>query len=135
MRNEKIERRGSKHLRIAATLELLLGAALIAGTFLGIGADTEFGGLVGLDPSKVLFGVSGMYAVNAFKVLTGLLGIALANKKSFLTVACGFICFIMQLSAFFQSGNGGLEIAVNVVLLVIPYYYLHNAWLNFKDKK
>ena len=90
---------------------------------------------VGLDPSKVLFGVSGMYAVNAFKVLTGLLGIALANKKSFLTVVCGFICFIMQLSAFFQSGNGGLEIAVNVVLLVIPYYYLHNAWLNFKDKK
>ena len=130
-----MERRGSKHLRIAATLELLLGAVLIAGTFLGIGADTEFGGLVGLDPSKVLFGVSGMYAVNAFKVLTGLLGIALANKKSFLTVACGFICFIMQLSAFFQSGNGGLEIAVNVVLLVIPYYYLHNAWLNFKDKK
>ena len=112
-----------------------MGAALIAGTFLGIGADTEFGGLVGLDPSKVLFGVSGMYAVNAFKVLTGLLGITLANKKSFLTVACGFICFIMQLSAFFQSGNGGLEIAVNVVLLVIPYYYLHNAWLNFKDKK
>lgn len=107
-----MERRGSKHLRIAATLELLMGAALIAGTFLGIGADTEFGGLVGLDPSKVLFGVSGMYAVNAFKVLTGLLGIALANKKSFLTVACGFICFIMQLSAFFQSGNGGLEIAV-----------------------
>ena len=135
MGNEKMERRGSKHLRIAATLELLMGAALIAGTFLGIGADTEFGGLVGLDPSKVLFGVSGMYAVNAFKVLTGLLGIALANKKSFLTVACGFICFIMQLSAFFQSGNGGLEIAVNVVLLVIPYYYLHNAWLNFKDKK
>ena len=130
-----MERRGSKHLRIAATLELLMGAALIAGTFLGIGADTEFGGLVGLDPSKVLFGVSGMYAVNAFKVLTGLLGIALANKKSFLTVACGFICFIMQLSAFFQSGNGGLEIADNVVLLVIPYYYLHNAWLNFKDKK
>ena len=41
----------------------------------------------------------------------------------------------MQLSAFFQSGNGGLEIAVNVVLLVIPYYYLHNSWLNFKDKK
>ena len=79
-----MERRGSKHLRIAATLELLMGAALIAGTFLGIGADTEFGGLVGLDPSKVLFGVSGMYAVNAFKVLTGLLGIALANKKSFL---------------------------------------------------
>ena len=49
-----MERRGSKHLRIAATLELLMGAALIAGTFLGIGADTEFGGLVGLDPSKVL---------------------------------------------------------------------------------
>ena len=40
------------------------------------------------------------YGVNVFKVLTGLLGIA-----------------------------------VNVVLLVIPYYYLHNAWLNFKDKK
>lgn len=27
-----MERRGSKHLRIAATLELLMGAALIAGT-------------------------------------------------------------------------------------------------------
>ena len=46
--------------------------------------------------------------------------------------ALGFLLFIAQLAAFFQSGNGISEIVVNIILLAIPYYYLHNAYKNYK---
>ena len=40
----------------------------------------------------------------------------------------GVILFVAQLWNFFQAGNGAIEIVINIVLLVIPYYYLHNAY-------
>ena len=66
-------------------------------------------------------------------ILLGVIGLVLSNKKSALTVALGFLLFIAQLAAFFQSGNGIVEIVINIILLVIPYYYLHNAYKNYKD--
>ena len=63
----------------------------------------------------------------------GLIGLALSNKKSILTVILGIILFLCQLVPFLQSGNGTATIIVNIVLLVIPYYYLHNAYRNYKE--
>lgn len=40
----------------------------------------------------------------------------------------GVILFVAQLWNFFQAGNEMVEIIINIVLLVIPYYYLHNAY-------
>ena len=50
-----------------------------------------------------------------------------------LTVVLGVLIFVAQLASFFQSGNGMAEIIINIVLLAIPYYYLHNAVKNYKD--
>lgn len=38
------------------------------------------------------------------------------------------ILFVAQLWNFFQAGSEMVEIIINIVLLVIPYYYLHNAY-------
>ena len=75
-----------------------------------------------------LFGLTALYVLNGFKILAGLLGLLLAGKKSLLTVIMGVILFVAQLWNFFQAGNGAIEIVINIVLLVIPYYYLHNAY-------
>ena len=47
----------------------------------------------------------------------------------------GVILFVAQLWNFFQAGSGAIEIVINIVLLVIPYYYLHNAYKLFKSGK
>lgn len=51
-----------------------------------------------MDLEGALFGIVGLYAFNAFKVIAGL-----------------------------------IEIVINIILLAVPYYYLHNAVRNFKD--
>lgn len=94
----------------------------------GVTVDTT-----GMDLEGALFGIVGLYVFNAFKVIAGLLGIALSNKKSVLTVVLGVLLFVVQLASFFQTGSGLVEIVINIVLLAIPYYYLHNAVRNFKD--
>ncbi len=70
--------------------------------------------------------------LGVISILAGLLGLLLAGKKSLLTVIMGVILFVAQLWNFFQAGNGAIEIVINIVLLVIPYYYLHNADLRRK---
>lgn len=47
----------------------------------------------------------------------------------------GVILFVAQLWNFFQAGSEMVEIIINIVLLVIPYYYLHNAYKLFKSGK
>lgn len=103
------------------SVQLLLGTAESAGNY---SEDVLKGALAG---------VVGLYALNIFKIIVGVIGLVLSNKKSALTVALGFLLFIAQLAAFFQSGNGISEIVVNIILLAIPYYYLHNAYKNYKD--
>ena len=105
-------RKGCKHLRIASILVIALGVISIIGIRMILGSDVAF---------------------NGFKILAGLIGLALSNKKSILTVILGIILFLCQLVPFLQSGNGTATIIVNIVLLVIPYYYLHNAYRNYKE--
>ena len=92
-------RKGSKHLKIASILVILLGVISILAVQLLLGTSES----------------AGNYSED---VLKG---------------ALGFLIFIAQLAAFFQSGNGISEIVVNIILLAIPYYYLHNAYKNYKD--
>ena len=64
-------RRGTKHLRIASVIQIVLGAVSAAAIYLMIGTE---GAAAGVDPQAAL-----------------------------------------------------------AALLVIPYYYLHNAWRNYQD--
>ena len=126
-------RKGCKHLRIASILVIALGVISIIGIRMILGSDVAAGELTGTQLEGALGGLVGLYAFNGFKILAGLIGFALSNKKSILTVILGIILFLCQLVPFLQSGNGTATIIVNIVLLVIPYYYLHNAYRNYKE--
>lgn len=126
-------RTGCKHLRIASILVIALGVISIIGIRMILGSNVAAGELTGTQLEGALGGLVGLYAFNGFKILAGLIGLALSNKKSILTVILGIILFLCQLVPFLQSGNGTATIIVNIVLLVIPYYYLHNAYRNYKE--
>ena len=121
---------GTKHLRIASVLQIVLGVSSILLTYFLAGEADETTILV--SGEEALWALVTAYAGGGFQVLAWLIGLALAKKKSILTVILGVILFIPQLLYFMHlDGNIGL-IVFNIILLVIPYYYLHNAWKNFK---
>ena len=123
-------RSGTKHLRIASVLQIVLGVSSILLTYFLAGEADETTILV--SGEEALWALVTAYAGGWFQVLVGLIGLALAKKKSILTVILGVILFTPQLLYFMHlDGNIGL-IVFNIILLVIPYYYLHNAWKNFK---
>lgn len=101
-----MQRKGCKHLRIASILVILLGVISILAVQLLLGAS-EAETAAGLSESAL---------------------------NSLLTVILGGLLFIIQLAAFFQTGSSIAEIVINIILLVIPYYYFHNAVRNYKDQ-
>ena len=131
-----MQRRGCKHLRIASILVILLGVISILAVQLLLGAS-EAETAAGLSESALksaLAGIVAIYAMNIFKIIAGLIGLVMSNKKSLLTVILGGLLFIIQLAEFFQTGSSIAEIVINIILLVIPYYYFHNAVRNYKDQ-
>lgn len=133
---KEMQRRGCKHLRIASILVILLGVISILAVQLLLGAS-EAETAAGLSESALksaLAGIVAIYAMNIFKIIAGLIGLIMSNKKSLLTVVLGGLLFIIQLAAFFQTGSSIAEIVINIILLVIPYYYFHNAVRNYKDQ-
>ena len=72
------------------------------------------------------------YASAGFQVLVGLIGLILSKKRSIITVILGIVLFIPQLLYFMRFDGNFVLIGVNILLLVIPYYYLHSAYKNFK---
>ena len=133
---KEMQRKGCKHLRIASILVILLGMISILAIQLLLGAS-EAETAAGLSESALksaLAGIVAIYAMNIFKIIAGLIGLIMSNKKSLLTVILGGLLFIIQLAAFFQTGSSIAEIVINIILLVIPYYYFHNAVRNYKDQ-
>ena len=131
-----MQRRGCKHLRIASILVILLGVISILAVQLLLGAS-EAETAAGMSESALksaLAGIVAIYAMNIFKIIAGLIGLVMSNKKSLLTVILGGLLFIIQLAEFFQTGSSIVEIVINIILLVIPYYYFHNAVRNYKDQ-
>lgn len=124
-------RSGTKHLRIASVMQILLGAASLAATYFMIGAAGE-AQLAGISAEAVLGVLVLTYASQAFQILAGICGLALAKKKSLFTVILGVLLFVPQLVVFIHVQHNIALILVNAVMLLIPYYYLHSAWKNYK---
>lgn len=123
-------RSGTKHLRIASVIQIILGLGSIVATYFLIGSASAEE--IGTDGEKALLILVLTYGGQVFQVLAGVFGLLLSNKKSLFTVILGVLLFIPQLIAFIHvDGNIWLIIA-NVILLAIPYYYLHNAYKNYK---
>ena len=128
-----MERGGKKHLRIEGILEIAVGVISILAIQFLLQSDADgAAALTDKEAKGALAHLALLYGANGFKILAGLIGICLANKKSVLTVICGGLLFLAQLIGFLQVGDDIVQIVINIVLLVIPYYYLHNAVKNFK---
>lgn len=121
----------TKHLRLAGLLQIILGVGSIVAVRMLLGSEADIS-MSEAAAESALFGIIGIYAVNIFKVIAGIIGICLANKKSLLTVILGIVLFFAQLIPFLQIKGDIVLIIVHIVLLVIPYYYLHNAYKNFR---
>ena len=91
------------------------------------------GDLTGTSFEGALGGLIGLYALNGFKILAGVIGLILANKKSKLTVALGFLLFLAQLIDFTHVSGSIATIILNIILLIIPYLYFRSALKNYKD--
>ena len=123
-------RKGTKHLRIASVIQIILGIGTIAiAYFLLDKGDVLATGISGEQAFKELMLT---YAASAFQIVAGLFGLILANKKSLFTVILGLLLFIPQLILFIHTDDSIPLIIVNIVFLIFPYYYLHNACKNFK---
>ena len=128
------QKNAGKHLRIASLLEILLGVVSIVGLRMMLGSDQAFAGLPDAVAQSALFGVLYIYVANGAKVLAGILGLLLAGRRSLLTVLLGGLMFLVQLVSFVQVGQDMVQIVIHIVLLVIPYYYLHNAVKIYRSK-
>ena len=85
-------RSGTKHLRIASVLQIVLGVSSILLTYFLAGEADETTILV--SGEEALWALVTAYAGGWFQVLAGLIGLALAKKKSILTVILGVILFL-----------------------------------------
>lgn len=123
-------RSGTKHLRIASVIQIIVGIIGLISTYLLIGSGDVT--VTGIEPNKALGVLVLTYAGYAFQIFAGLMGLILANKKSIFTIILGVFLFVPCLVFFLHlDGNVGM-IIINIVTLVIPYYYLHNAYKNYK---
>lgn len=123
-------RSGTKNLRIASIIQIIIGAASIAATYFLIGAGDV--SATGIEPEKALGILVATYCGYGFQVLAGIFGLLLANKKSLFTVILGVLLFIPQLITFLHVKNDITLIIVNAVILIIPYLYLSSAVKNYK---
>ena len=123
-------RKGTKMLRIASLLQIIFGVAyfFLARLLLGKG-EIDLGNLSG---EEALMTLLIAYGGCAFQLLAGLIGLVLANKKSFVTVLLGILLFIPVLANFLTTEGDIITILITAVTLVFPYLYLHGAWKNFK---
>ena len=124
-------RNGTKRLRISSTIQILLGTASIFITYFLIGEATASD--INIDSEQALFVLFTAYGAAFFQILAGLLGLLLAKKKSLLTLILGALLFLPQLIHFINLKGNIPLIIINAVLLIIPYYYLHSAYKNFKQ--
>ena len=124
---------GSKHLRIAGILEIVIGAVMLVFTWMLVGAG-DFSSVLneGL-ASNALMSIVVLYGFHIFEIVVGLIGVACSIKKSSLTLILGLALFFINLWEFFSYSNDVMQIVMHAVTLVVPYYYLHNAYRNFKS--
>lgn len=123
--------KGTKGLRVSSVILILMGVASILLTYF-LAGEAEASDIT-VSESEALKSLFIAYASAGFQVFAGVIGFCLAKKKSIITIILGIILFIPQLLQFMHLDNNTILIAVNILLLVIPYYYLHSAYKNFKE--
>ena len=125
--------KGSKHLRISWFLEILIGVVMLLVTWFLVG-NGDFSKVVneGL-AANTLMSIIFFYGSHTTEIFTGIIGVLRANKRSYFALILGIILFVINLWEFFTYADMGiLQIIMHALTLVVPYYYIHNAYRNIK---
>lgn len=96
-------RNGTKLLRTAGFIQILLGLAVILSTYFLIGSTSADS--FSVPAEKALLLLTATYAGGAFQILAGIAGILLSKKKTLLTVIFGVL--LVHPSAYRLSACGG----------------------------
>lgn len=91
---------GTKHLRIASIIQILLGVGSLLAAYFMIGASDITD--IGIDPEKALLVLILTYAGYFFQVLAGIFGLLLSKKKSLFTINSRCIVFYPSVSIFYS---------------------------------
>lgn len=126
--------KGTKFLRVGAVLEIIVGAVSLLAVWGILGATTETFVPNETVGANVLLSAVSVYGIHIFEVVAGLFGLIRANHKSVLAVVFGAILFFGNLWEFFVYGTGMMEIVIHALTLVVPYIYLHGAFMNIRSK-
>ena len=123
---------GTNKLRIAGIIYIIFGAVSLLSTWLIMkNGDAS---AAGLDTDTAFMYLIGAYISGGFQLFAGLMGILLSKKRSLFTVILGVLLYIPALWTFFQSGGAIKEIIKGIIQLLIPYLYLHNAYVNYRER-
>ncbi len=127
-----MEKTGSKYLKAAGILEVIMGIATIALALFLLSKDTGFRIFSVKVGEEALWSLILLYAFAGFCILAGILGIVNANsrKHSGLLMIMGIVLIIIQV---FHVVTGDLSVAsvvVDVILMAVPAYYFYGAYLN-----
>lgn len=123
-----------KHLKIAGILEILIGLSMIGLIQILLRHDASF---LDLNPDGIreaFQSLLGLYALHVFEIVAGIFAIVKSKGRSLVIVICGAILFFLNLTELFLPGEGIGQIVVNVITLLVPYYYLHNAVKIYRNR-
>ena len=124
--------RGIKFLKTASILEIVIGLASLLMAWFIVGKG-DFSDLLKEGfASQIFLSILLVYGIHIFEILAGVIGLTKSSKKSVFVLILGIILFGINLVEFFTFDNDMIAIIIHAVSLVVPYFYLHGAYMNLK---
>lgn len=129
--------KGSKYLKVTGFLEILVGIASLAMIFWILKENPTEYNVFGSNVKDTLWVLVLIYAMAGFKILAGILGMIFSNneKASLFLEIVGMILILIGISSIGQYDFTIRNVIVNIVVLILPAYYLYGAMLNNKSLK
>ena len=118
----------SKNLKIASVIQLVLGIFTLLLTQVLMKNATS----IDMSAGDAMMNLMAVYAGAGLQIIAGLVGLLRAGKKSLFAFILGILLYLPQLWGLFAADGKITTIAWHIVMLVIAYFYMHNAYQNYK---
>lgn len=127
--------KNAKKLRITSIL-FIVWSVLSVILMLTVLNNEQFRSTIIANAGTVLDNVALNYAICGLEIVAGIVGLALANKSSKVTVFFGILTLIEHVVVVvltYTSGGSVTNLVVNAVLTLVPIFYLLGALGNLKE--
>lgn len=118
----------AKNLRIASVIQLVLGIF----TLLLTQVLMKNGTVTNMSAGDAMMNLMAVYAGAGLQIVAGLVGLLRAGKKSLFAFILGILLYLPQLWGLFSAKGELKTIIWHIIMLAIAYFYMHNAYQNYK---